>query len=364
MSFEASLDSNLEHPPALQLKKLRKVYASNVPALAGVDLSVMRGELISLLGPSGCGKSTLCKLISGVELCTEGTVLLHGKDVTDRPPHQRPVHMVWQDRALFPHMSVWDQIAYSLRLQRRSKHEIKTRVSWIIERMQLQGLGRRRPHELSGGQQQRLSLARVLVDDRAQVLLLDEPLTNLEPHLRVQLREFIAGVQREFKCTMIHVTHDPSEALAISTRLGVMRDGHLLQIGTPTELYSRPNSRFVAEFLGRVNFIHGQFSNDAFETDDGSHLPVPRLHPHPGAGWYGIRPEHCTVVTASDSSDGFLRGVIAATVLLGPVVELRIQLTNGSDFYGSAAVPESGWCLPGTAVAVKWSKENAIVVQK
>ena len=237
----------------MRLEGVRKRYGE-VVALDGVDLEIRRGEFFSLLGPSGCGKTTLLRLLAGFETPDAGRVLIGGKDMAGVPPYERPVNTVFQNYALFPHMTVAGNIAFGLRMKGLSQGEIRKKVAWALELVDLLGLEGRYPRELSGGQKQRVALARALVLE-PQVLLLDEPLSALDLKLRQELRVELMQLQRRLGTTFVFVTHDQEEALVMSDRIAVMRAGRVEQVGLPDEVYERPKNRFVADFLGRSNFL-------------------------------------------------------------------------------------------------------------
>ncbi len=223
-------------------------------AVEDLSLQVAAGEFFSLLGPSGCGKTTTLRLIAGFDRPQEGRILLQGQDLTDAPPHRRPVNLVFQNYALFPHLSVWDNVAFGPRSQRLGAAEIRRRVGEALEVVRLTDLSKRRPHQLSGGQQQRVALARALVNAPA-ALLLDEPLAALDPDLRRTMRSELKRIQREVGITFVLVTHDREEALSLSDRLAVLHEGRLEQVGPPRELYDHPRSAVVATFLGAANLL-------------------------------------------------------------------------------------------------------------
>jgi iron(III) transport system ATP-binding protein len=225
-----------------------------VHAVDDVTLTILQGEFLTLLGPSGCGKTTTLRLIAGFETCTTGRIILDGKDITLQPANKRDMAMVFQSYALFPHMSVFDNIAYGLKVRNLSRSVIREKVQQALDLIGLPALGDRRPDQLSGGQQQRVSLARAMVME-PRVLLFDEPLSNLDAKLRVQMRTEIRGLQRRLQTTSVYVTHDQAEAMSLSDRIVVMNSGKIEQIGTPDEIYRRPSSRFVADFIGRANFV-------------------------------------------------------------------------------------------------------------
>ena len=267
----------MEASSILQLKNVTKQYSSNsTPAIDGVSLTLRQGELLGLLGPSGCGKTTLLRIVAGFEKISQGEVALAGKIISDRkkcaPPEKRNTGMVFQDYALFPHLTVADNIAFGLKgkksFGRLSPKDIQARIGDVLNLVGLSGLEKRYPHELSGGQQQRVALARALAPQPA-LILLDEPLSNLDVQVRYRLREEIRRILKAAGTSAIFVTHDREEALAISDRIAVMRDGKLEQIGTPEEIYTQPSSRFVAEFVTQANFLIARKEGKMWKTEIG-----------------------------------------------------------------------------------------------
>src|SRR5260221_3659769 len=245
--------------PAIELRGVVKEFQSRgetVTAVKDVDVAITEREFFSLLGPSGCGKTTTMRMIAGFEDPTRGTVHLHGADVTLTPPHRRDVNMVFQSYALFPHMNVFDNVAFGLRRKNTPKAEVTSRVTEILGIVGLDGYARRRPREMSGGQQQRVALARALVN-RPRALLLDEPLGALDLKLRQAMQIELKRIQREVGITFFYVTHDQGEALTMSDRIAVMNDGLIEQLGSPREIYEHPASRFVAGFIGTSNLLTG-----------------------------------------------------------------------------------------------------------
>lgn len=241
----------------LRIQNLTKIFnpkGRTVTAVNNVNLDIKKGEFVCLLGPSGCGKITTLRMIAGFELPTQGSILLNNKDIAYLTPDKRGISMVFQNYALFPHMSVYENIAYGLKIQKRSKEEIKQRVDKILETMKMEDFADRKPSQLSGGQQQRVSLARALVM-KSDVLLFDEPLSNLDAKLRLHMRDEIRKLQQESQITSIYVTHDQAEAMALSDKIVIMKDGNIIQVGTPQEIYQKPNSEFVAKFIGRANIL-------------------------------------------------------------------------------------------------------------
>ena len=246
----------------LVLKNLNKEFGSGSGAVTAVDnvnVRVEEGELVTLLGPSGCGKTTTLRMIAGFEIPTSGDILIDGESVRTTPPNKRPTTMVFQNYALFPHMSVAENICYGLRIQHKEKSAIKQRTGKVMQLVGLSGLENRSPAQLSGGQQQRVSLARSLIME-PKVLLLDEPLSNLDAKLRVSTRLEIRKLQQRIGITSVYVTHDQEEAMTLSDRVVIMHEGKIQQIGTPQEIYAHPVNRFVADFIGKANFLEGRIA--------------------------------------------------------------------------------------------------------
>jgi multiple sugar transport system ATP-binding protein len=270
-------------------------YYGTFEALKGVSVDISDGEFVILVGPSGCGKSTLLRMIAGLEDITSGEVEIGDRVVNDLPPKARDIAMVFQNYALYPHMTVSQNMAFSLKLAKVPKPEIQQKVSRAAEILGLEALLDRHPRQLSGGQRQRVAMGRAIVRD-PQVFLFDEPLSNLDAKLRVQMRSEIKELHQRLKTTTIYVTHDQIEAMTMADKIVVMHDGVIEQIGSPLELYDRPNNLFVAGFIGSpsMNFINGSLGPDGFRTDDGVLLPV-KPGDQRGSGQpaiYGIRPEH------------------------------------------------------------------------
>ena len=244
----------------LVLEKLVKIFESGKNAFAAVDkvsVKVKEGELVTLLGPSGCGKTTTLRMIAGFEIPTSGKIFIEDKEISMIPPNQRPTTMVFQNYALFPHMTVFENIAYGLKIRKEKSQNIKEKTEKIINLVGLEGLSKRSPAHLSGGQQQRVSLARSLIME-PKVLLLDEPLSNLDAKLRISTRLEIRKLQQRIGITSVYVTHDQEEAMTLSDRVVIMNAGKIQQIGTPQEIYAYPNNHFVADFIGKANFLSGK----------------------------------------------------------------------------------------------------------
>jgi spermidine/putrescine transport system ATP-binding protein len=314
-----AVDSASKPAAVIALRQVSRRYG-NQAALEGLSLSIEAGEFFSLLGPSGCGKTTTLRLIAGFDRPDAGRVLLQGRDLTEAPPHRRPVNMVFQNYALFPHLNVWDNVAFGPRSRQLAAAEIRLRVGEVLEVVRLSELARRRPHELSGGQQQRVALARALVNAPA-ALLLDEPLAALDPDLRRTMRSELQRIQRRVGITFLLVTHDREEALSLSDRLAVLHQGRLEQVGTPRQLYDQPRSAVVATFLGAANL-----------------LPQPA-----GAGLLVLRPERLRLDTRPPEADQRgLRARVLELVFQGATVEVRLRTANDQPLTAiatSAALP-------------------------
>ncbi len=329
--------------------------------LDSLNLEILDGEFITLLGPSGCGKTTLLRLMAGFELPDAGTITLAGEDLTQRPPEHRPLNTVFQHYALFPHMSVFDNVAYGLKMEKRPKDEIRERVQEALAMVQLQDFARRKPHQLSGGQQQRVAIARAVVK-RPRLLLLDEPLSALDYKLRRTMQIELKRLQRELGITFVFVTHDQEEALSMSDRVVVLKDGVIQHLGTPREVYERPATLFTARFVGETNFFPGRVETldddaitvdvlglkrrlrkPAFETNVGQHLHVL------------LRPEDIRVLDPND--DQGLAGRIVERNYKGSTLDSLIQLQDGTQVLASEFFDEDDPTFDyriGEPVRVSW----------
>ena len=316
---------------AVELQELHRVYGT-LHALDGLSLDISPGELVVLLGPSGCGKTTALRILAGLDDATSGNVLVAGEDVTGVPANKRDMGMVFQAYSLFPHMTVLENVAFGLKLRGREKLERVTRAGEMLEMVGLSAFADRYAHQLSGGQQQRVALARALAI-QPSVLLLDEPLSALDAKVRVQLREEIRRVQLEVGTTTLFVTHDQEEALAVADRVGVMREGRLDQIASPIELYSRPASRFVAEFVGLSNRLRAEVHGRE-ATVLGVRLPTLDGSVSSGAAVALVRPE---TVGLEEAADGNAR--VLTVAFLGPVSRVHCTTDDGQDVL--AQVPSS-----------------------
>jgi putative spermidine/putrescine transport system ATP-binding protein len=317
--------------PAVRLVGLRKTFG-DVVALDGVTLDIADGEFFSLLGPSGSGKTTCLRLIAGFERPTSGLVELHGADVSDKAPFERDVNTVFQDYALFPHMSVEQNVGYGLKVKKVGKAEIAERVGAALEMVRLTGMEGRRPGQLSGGQRQRVALARALIN-RPRVLLLDEPLGALDLQLRHEMQTELKRIQREVGITFVYVTHDQEEALAMSDRLAVFSHGNIDQVGVPADVYEEPGNQFVADFLGTSNFVAGDLARELIGT------------PHP----HSLRPERITILDdgqEAPAGDLCVPGTVRDAVFLGSLTRYRVELDRHGELVvvvqNSNGLPPSG----------------------
>ena len=292
-------------------------------ALNGVSLDIKEGEFFTLLGPSGCGKTTLLRMIAGFNSIEGGQFYFGDKIINNVPAHKRDIGMVFQNYAIFPHLNVRDNVAYGLKARKVDKAEIDKRVNEALELVQITHLADRKPNELSGGQQQRVALARAFVIEPS-VLLMDEPLSNLDAKLRVQMRTVIKKLQKRLGITTIYVTHDQEEALAISDRIAVMKDGHIMQIGTPQEIYAKPDNPFVAGFIGVSNFLDCEVSEDGTVVIKNEvKIKVPMRKEYKGAGKLSARPEQLFF-----SKEG-MPGTIQISTFLGDYIEYEVLLDDG-----------------------------------
>lgn len=323
---------------SLKLERLTKEFGNGkekVVAVRELSLTINPGEFVTLLGPSGCGKTTALRMIAGFETPTSGEVLLDGEDLVSMTPDKRPMGMVFQSYALFPHMTVFDNVAYGLRIKKMSAAEIKAAVAEVLESMSLAHLANRAPNQLSGGQQQRVALARAMVV-RPKVLLFDEPLSNLDAKLRAQMRIEIRGIQRRLGITSIFVTHDQDEAMSLSDRIVVMRNAVVEQVGTPDEVYRRPSSVFVADFIGRSNFLKVENakksgSGMASVVVNGKELEVAAQAKALASNQPTllVRPESISVSASKSAKPGKGEGVVSNVVFYGNHVEYTLDTDQG-----------------------------------
>jgi spermidine/putrescine transport system ATP-binding protein len=352
----------------IRLVDLEKRFGT-VRAVDGVSLDVRSGEFFSLLGPSGCGKTTTLRMIGGFEMPTAGRIVLRGRDITHDPPDKRPVNMVFQQYALFPHLDVAGNVAFGLLRKKVDKSQIATRVGEALELVRLQGYERRRPSELSGGQQQRVALARALVN-RPNVLLLDEPLGALDLKLRRQLQIELKRIQAEVGITFVYVTHDQEEALTMSDRIAVMHQGRVEQLGTPEELYERPATRFVADFIGTTNLLTGSVESiDAgtalVRLDGGDACRVAGGDLQAGRTVeLSIRPESIVMKRSNGTTPGGvgpLRAQVEQVAYMGGSVQYQVRTHGGVSL--TVLAPKAGERHAiGADVDIAWPPNEALVL--
>jgi putrescine transport system ATP-binding protein len=327
---------DVQAPPYVAIEGVTKRFGDFV-AVNNVSLKIFKGEIFCLLGGSGCGKTTLLRMLAGFEAPTAGRILIDGQDMAGIPPYERPVNMMFQSYALFPHMTVEGNVAFGLEQEKLSRAEIQARVAEILQIVRMEEYARRKPHQLSGGQRQRVALARALVK-RPKLLLLDEPLGALDRKLREHTQFELISIQERLGVTFVVVTHDQEEAMTLASRIGVMNRGEIVQIGTPRQIYEFPSSRFVADFIGSVNLFDGRMTEDEpdhvrVQCDD---FPVPVFIDHglsapPNALlWVAIRPEKIVLTReAPGTTDNWARGVVAEIAYMGDLSIYVVRLPNG-----------------------------------
>jgi spermidine/putrescine transport system ATP-binding protein len=361
-------------PTAIELVGVSKQYHSGretIAAVRGVDLAIAQGEFFSMLGPSGCGKTTTMRVIAGFEEPTTGVVQLDGRDVTDVPPNRRDVNMVFQSYALFPHMNVFENVAFGLRRRKVGKQEITRRVGQMLEIVDLAGRDGRRPRELSGGQQQRVALARALVN-HPKALLLDEPLGALDLKLRQAMQVELKRIQREVGITFVYVTHDQNEALTMSDRIAVMNEGAIEQLGSPRDIYEHPGTRFVAGFIGTSNLLSGtvsRVSGDRAVLEPGAEqqVIVPLRGTSAAVGSeleLTVRPEKVSLSAQPPAADCRLRGTISEVVYLGTSTSYSVATATGADIvvFQQNAATAGGELERGTSVWLSWDAEHSYLI--
>ena len=326
---------------AIEIRGVSKFYGYGeyrVAAVHGANLSIRQNEFFTLLGPSGCGKTTLLRLIAGFEFPQEGDLLLYGDNIAEMPPFKRPINTVFQNYALFPHMSVADNIGFGLKMLGKSKSDVSARVDQMLKLVRMEKFAARATSQLSGGQQQRVALARALAP-APKVLLLDEPLSALDYKLRKEMQIELKRLQAETGITFVFVTHDQEEALTMSDRIAVMSSGNILQVGAPRDIYDRPADRFVADFIGETNFLKGKIisvdqANATVTLNSGGTLTAPA----PEGASAGeevtvmIRPEHARLVSSASSETAVVSGPLTDVIYFGTDTYYNIKLADGAIF--------------------------------
>jgi len=351
-------------------------HFGSVAAVDSVDLEINRGEFFALLGPSGCGKTTLLRMLAGFEVPSRGEILIDGEQMSSVPPYRRPVNMVFQNYAIFPHLNVFQNIAFGLRKDRLSADDLKARVNDALSLIKMEGYGERKPDELSGGQRQRVALARALVKN-PKVLLLDEPLGALDKNLREQMQLELRQLQKAVGVTFVFVTHDQEEALTMSDRIAVMNAGKVLEVGSPSDLYERPKTRFVADFLGTMNVFDGSIharDGDSYIVDTEG---LGRIRASVEAQDFSIgdrisvalRPENLKIVDSLNSVavDGSISGVISNTAYFGDSAQVYLQLEGSEQALvvsiqnqdGAASIVGQG----NRDITIGWSKSSVLLLK-
>lgn len=349
----------------LEITDIRKSFGASV-AVEDFNLAVERGEFVSFLGPSGCGKTTTLRMVAGFEKPTSGQIVIDGADVTNVAPNRRNVGMVFQSYALFPNMTVAENIGFGLKIARRPAAEIRTRVEELLRIIHMQEFGRNYPYQLSGGQQQRVALARALAI-QPKLLLLDEPLSALDAKIRASLRQEIRDIQRQLGITTIYVTHDQEEAMALSDRIVVMSRGRIEQIGAPFAIYNYPATRFVASFVGTLNLLQatvidgatGKLQIDGQEIRIASPLPQQRTGSSVGIA---IRPELIELDGHADSTANRLNGMVADVTFLGPIVRVKLRFSEHTlniDLFNN---PQLQPPSPGAPLTVRFTPDSCLVL--
>ncbi|MBL8905210.1 MAG: ABC transporter ATP-binding protein [Rhizobiales bacterium] len=355
----------------VSIRNVTKSFPGGVKAVDNVSFDIAQNEFFALLGPSGCGKTTLLRMISGLETPTAGQIVIGGEDMALTPPNKRPTNMVFQSYAVFPHMTVADNVAYGLKVTGVPRDETKRRVAEALEMVKLTALADRKPDQMSGGQRQRVALARALVK-RPKVLLLDEPLSALDAKLRDEMRLELTRLQENVGITFIIVTHDQDEALSMASRIAVMDRGAVRQIATPSELYEHPSSRFVADFIGKVNLIEAQvISNTAgalvCEVKGLGRLELPTASPAAGTIAIAVRPEKLKIGTSEPLAANVIktRGKVRDVAYYGDTSHVVVAVDNGPDLsvnvqnesrLGGAGVER------GQEVWLHWSPNDTLVL--
>jgi len=347
--------------PDIRLDTLVKRF-DDVVAVDGISVEIPRGSFFAMLGPSGCGKTTTLRMIGGFEEPTSGRIELNGTDVVGRPPYKRDVNTVFQSYALFPHLTIYENVAFGLRRRGVKGSNLEGRVHEILRRVGLEGYGGRKPRQLSGGQQQRVALARALVNN-PQVLLLDEPLGALDLKLRKQMQLELKALQNDLGITFVHVTHDQEEAMTMADTIAIMNKGRIEQLGGPIDLYERPATAFVASFLGVSNLLHGTASPpDRLRLDDGTEITAP-LGGRSGSLYAGVRPEKIRL--SGEGSGNRLSGHVVETAYIGVATQVIVE-TGAGTVTVYAQNTEAGSAPPalGSLVELGWSPDATFVVDR
>jgi spermidine/putrescine ABC transporter ATP-binding subunit len=350
----------MEPMPKVRLEGVERRYGATI-ALESLDLDIRDGEFLTLLGPSGCGKTTTLRIIAGFVDPTAGRVLVDGRDVIHLPPSRRDVGMVFQNYALFPHLTVSENIAFGMKQRGAAMEARRRRVAELLDLVRMPGLGERYPTELSGGQRQRVAIARAVAHP-PKILLMDEPLGALDLKLRESMQQELRTIQRALKITTLYVTHDQTEAMTMSDRIVVMQAGRVEQVGAPEEIYMRPASRFVASFVGKINFISVETTGPS-ATVAGRQIRLPSAPSDAGPRemTLGLRPEHVRLLPAADPAMNALPGIVRDRIFAGSHVSLSVDIADGTSV--NAELPAGdGVPVSGSRVHVAWKPDDAILL--
>lgn len=352
----------------ISLRRLAKRFGDNL-VVDALDLETRQGEFLTLLGPSGCGKTTTLRMIAGFVLPTSGRILIDREDVTDFEPRKRQIGMVFQDYALFPHLTIAENIAFGLVERRTPKARVASRVTELLELIRLPDIGARLPAELSGGQQQRVALARAIAHP-PQVLLMDEPLGALDLKMREYMQLELRRIQQQLGLTVIYVTHDQTEAMTMSDRIAVMNRGRIEQLDSPEVVYNRPSTRFVANFVGKVNFVEGALRHtnghmSTLQTNGGALVEAIAERPLGSRVTLAIRPEHLVLRVAGTHIDGWntLPGRVCAQTFCGNVRHYAVELSESESFLVETKPSDTAWTV-GDQVSIAWRPGDAVVVSE
>lgn len=341
----------------------------NVEALKGISLDICEGEFLTILGPSGCGKTTTLRIVAGFEQPSSGSVLIDNEEVATKAPYERNVNTVFQSYALFPHMNIFDNIAFGLNLKKVPKEEIKNRVKKMLKTVQMEGYENRMPDQLSGGQKQRVAIARAIINN-PKVLLLDEPLGALDLKLRKQMQVELKHLQQKLGITFVYVTHDQEEALTMSDRICVMNKGQIEQLGTPDEIYERPRTKFVADFIGETNLFEGKILNvdnekAIVELNDGQQVCLNDNSLIKGeAVCFAVRPERLKLKASPESGDSWIKARLKESIYIGSALRTILTLSTGKSITVNEPAGENYVFSSGNPeIFITWNPKNAVVIK-
>jgi spermidine/putrescine transport system ATP-binding protein len=341
----------------------------NVEALKSISLDICEGEFLTILGPSGCGKTTTLRIVAGFEQPSSGSVLIDNEEVATKAPYERNVNTVFQSYALFPHMNIFDNIAFGLNLKKVPKEEIKNRVKKMLKTVQMEGYENRMPDQLSGGQKQRVAIARAIINN-PKVLLLDEPLGALDLKLRKQMQVELKHLQQKLGITFVYVTHDQEEALTMSDRICVMNKGQIEQLGTPDEIYERPRTKFVADFIGETNLFEGKtlhVDNEKamIELNDGQQVCINDNNLVKGESvCFAVRPERLKLKAAPESGDSWIKARLKERIYIGSALRTILTLSTGKNITVNEPAGENYvFSSENPEIFITWNPKNAVVIK-